>query len=446
MQRFLQCNGVKEDYFGPSLILRTFLQMMEVLPHGVSKSAGTAVDNTESDSVETIMVAEEDDEPFEDSFDESDDDIDYFDYESDPADIVRDTVAVEGKQSSRLTTQRKQRRRGNGPKYPEIVRTCRTNKCGCEKVFSTLQEKQQHYMEKRFFECKTCDPNIPFPSQKAFRKHRSEVHKVERVAKTSNSGVRSKPARKTKNPDGLYYCSATTMCKELFADIKSRDEHVRSVKHFKCDSCVVWFDTMKEFKTHRNEDPTCKSFTCPICQRNFQKETQTVKTTFKDHVLACENNRTFICDICGQSFNQERRLKKHRLVHTEVREQKRLLSSLNNQARSEALRKNPRNFSCDQCDRSYTTNQRLKFHKISAHGDGSKLKCPYCPKELMNGATLNNHIKRIHEKDSSPPKKKTSSNSKRGLPPDSLSSLLMDQYHQYNQSLLSQAFSSSHTN
>ena len=76
-------------------------------------------------------------------------------------------------------------------------------------------------------------------------------------------------------------------------------------------------------------------------------------------------------------------------MHTESREQKRLLNQLNNQARSEAIRKNPRRFNCESCNRSYTTNQKLKFHQLSAHGDGAKFACPYCPMMLMNPSTLN---------------------------------------------------------
>ena len=36
-------------------------------------------------------------------------------------------------------------------------------------------------------------------------------------------------------------------------------------------------------------------------------------------------------------------------------------------AQSESRRKNPRAFPCDQCDASYTTNQRLKFHVMRVH-------------------------------------------------------------------------------
>jgi len=115
---------------------------------------------------------------------------------------------------------------------------------------------------------------------------------------------------------------------------------------------------------------------------------------FRDHVETCQNLRNYICDICGFAVNHERQLQKHRQIHTEEGEQKRLLNELNRMAWAEARRKNPRCFSCDLCDRSYTTNQKLKFHKLSKHGTGPKLQCPYCPMLLINSRTLNvSHIR-----------------------------------------------------
>ena len=53
-----------------------------------------------------------------------------------------------------------------------------------------------------------------------------------------------------------------------------------------------------------------------------------------------------------------------------------------------ASRKNPRKFACNKCDRVYTTNQKLKFHILSAHGQGRQFQCPHCPMKLLNPATL----------------------------------------------------------
>ena len=125
----------------------------------------------------------------------------------------------------------------------------------------------------------------------------------------------------------------TKSCAMVFDTIQERDLHAKTLKHFKCESCVIDFETYTEWKDHRNFDKTCKALTCPSCGKNFQNESPKSRS-FKGHVTACQNLRNFVCDICAQSFNFAHHLKKHRLVHTELQEQKRLLSSLSQVSKS----------------------------------------------------------------------------------------------------------------
>ena len=63
--------------------------------------------------------------------------------------------------------------------------------------------------------------------------------------------------------------------------------------------------------------------------------------------MTCKQDKQFVCDKCGFRTHTARKLKSHQLVHTAEREQKRELSRLNNVARAEEKRINPRNFPCD---------------------------------------------------------------------------------------------------
>ena len=95
----------------------------------------------------------------------------------------------------------------------------------------------------------------------------------------------------------------------------------------------------------------------------------------------------FIIDNSVMEF--ELQVSKLTRSHSVEAEQKRLIYKLNNMARQEARRINPRNFPCDQCDRAYTTNQKLKFHKIAEHEGGSpRFPCPECDKVMRNPGTL----------------------------------------------------------
>ena len=61
---------------------------------------------------------------------------------------------------------------------------------------------------------------------------------------------------------------------------------------------------------------------------------------------------------------------------------------IHHKAHKEESRKHPRKFKCDECDRAYTTNQHLKNHKISEHGNGVRLQCPECPAQLKTPQSL----------------------------------------------------------
>ena len=99
---------------------------------------------------------------------------------------------------------------------------------------------------------------------------------------------------------------------------------------------------------------------------------QTVTHSLLDHVNACQDLRPFICDFCGAGFNQRSTWRAHvHRMHTEEGEQKRLLAAESRRKNCEFKRVNPRKFQCGSCDKSYTTNQKLRFHLLSHTGSQS---------------------------------------------------------------------------
>ena len=55
---------------------------------------------------------------------------------------------------------------------------------------------------------------------------------------------------------------------------------------------------------------------------------------------------------------------------------------------------NPSTFSCQQCEKSFSTSGNLKTHKEKVHGGGSPLPCPHCGKSFQY---MESHIKNVHE-------------------------------------------------
>merc|ERR1712131_2900 len=135
-------------------------------------------------------------------------------------------------------------------------------------------------------------------------------------------------------------CRITVNCSLQFDTIAKRDEHERTFQHFTCEHCNIGFWTWAEWQRHRNEDPNCKALNCPICDKSFRHIKQGYKKSkLKEHILNCENLQNFICDVCGKGFNIERSLIKHREIHTEKANEKRLIHQLNNLARSEGIKR-----------------------------------------------------------------------------------------------------------
>ena len=46
------------------------------------------------------------------------------------------------------------------PKHTALIRKCRVQKCGCDKVFDTIELKREHYKELGIWGCKKCNIRI----------------------------------------------------------------------------------------------------------------------------------------------------------------------------------------------------------------------------------------------------------------------------------------------
>merc|ERR1711935_407105 len=191
-------------------------------------------------------------------------------------------------------------------------------------------------------------------------------------------------------------------CADVFDTFDELNEHRELVPHFEGEPCKEKMKTAKELRKHR-ESMACKFWRCPNCQMSFQTPPDATATQkggrkrkLDTHINICTNQRPYVCDICGADFINKCELREHGKRHTVKGAQRREISRLNNLIRSEQRRVNPRAFKCDQCDQAYTTNQRLKFHKIRAHRNIT-FPCPHCTLQLATPATLRNHIRTIHE-------------------------------------------------
>ena len=138
-------------------------------------------------------------------------------------------------------------------------------------------------------------------------------------------------------------------CNEAFVDHKSLAEHLSCHNNFQCEKCKeVCLDGSSyedHMKNHHLE--TATSFKCNICEKCFD-----YKNALKIHLIK----------VHGRKINSSSTEKNHH---------------------------------CNQCPKTFVTNQGLKNHQTTC---GKLFKCHLCGKTFMELKTLKIHIKVIHEK------------------------------------------------
>lgn len=277
---------------------------------------------------------------------------------------IDENIKLERSESveNKVTTRIRSRNRNQvGPKE------CHVRKCGCRKVFESSAKRTAHYIEAKLFMCKDC--NKVFESGSMLTNHNQSLH------------------------GQLLKCRKTQSCGKTFKTGAERNKHETDVSHYKCEICDISYIRYKELQTHHKTE--CEPLICHVCKEEFRRDSKN-NTEFNNHILQCENLKSFICDICGLGFNLKKKLQTHQKLHSEQNTNKKLLSKLKNELLGESRRIKPRKFQCDLCEKSYTTNQKLKFHKLGAHTAVKQFECTYCDSKLTTPYSLSRHLK-FHE-------------------------------------------------
>jgi len=212
-----------------------------------------------------------------------------------------------------------------------------------------------------------------------------------------NANLFEEPSSDSKQEKKTWTCKKSVKCKKEFNDKKELQRHESTFKHFTCQPCDKHFTARRQLQEHQKADD-CAHLVCDKCGKNFKNMGPSKIGIFQDHIYACKNIRPFICEFCGDGFNQRSTWSCHiRRKHTVEGETKRQLGKDLQRAALESRRRNPRKFQCPECPQKYTTNQKLKYHRM-VHG-GVKIQCNSCLKLLSSPTALRSHMKTVHKKD-----------------------------------------------
>ncbi|KAK2165518.1 hypothetical protein LSH36_49g07093 [Paralvinella palmiformis] len=170
-------------------------------------------------------------------------------------------------------------------------------------------------------------------------------------------------------------------CKKLFRFEESLSLHKFSyhgmkseTKRFECELCDKRFSSWCLLKKHQRVHTLETPYQCQDCLQRFKWQTSLL-------THACLNKSgegtSLKCPDCGKIFNMQCLLKKHMVIHTNLRP-----------------------FKCDQCDKSFKMRETLKKHHRKVHwSDAEKRKyaekhgwiCPDCDKVSTSVRDFHRH-------------------------------------------------------
>ena len=229
------------------------------------------------------------------------------------------------------------------------------------KVYKTIKRLEDHYFVKHMTEwhryrCDQC-PKV-FAHKSAFD-HHVNLHHSEQ-----------------KN----HLCET---CGKSFGQVQSLEHHLKTTskcnKSLKlhCDICKIDFETLRPLIDHYEKEHDCPppnvQNVCPHCAKSYLS-----RGSLKSHILREHegNDRTKNymqkkpCPHCGKEL-KKRDLEEHIKVKHE----------------------NSTPFECDECNRKYGTETKLKTHKFNVH---QRVKCEICGHAVCNTFWLRRHMHSAH--------------------------------------------------
>lgn len=173
--------------------------------------------------------------------------------------------------------------------------------------------------------------------------------------------------------ENIYDC---TECQLTFDDRKAQKDHFRSVhKTFKCKKCRRVFASQYYLDEHaKDHDSNDTQQVCTYCGKTYA-----TIVNLNAHIDAVHKKRRFKCDLCEKSYSFKAALYKHRLLaHIEGKRHK-----------------------CPLCDYMGGSKSEIRLHHKNHHTSDRKnvdefCHCAECGISFVNTSTLKKHIYQQH--------------------------------------------------
>ena len=273
---------------------------------------------------------------------------------------------------------------------------------------ATVKDIQQHRQKdcqianrtdqnsKFFYWCLVCDPGVKFKLVKDLHYHQQDFHKdvvnlnfpVLTCPTCGSKVAKQVDFEKHMKKEGYYHTfSQCSFCPKRFDSWEQHQEHLtkfhNGVYRYSCGHCGInHFHTYNEFRHHKTtcrlskatqvltDYPDGKNVTCTLCHSKLPADQRSVKS----HMKESHSGIGIKCKICFDLYFSESALESHvKEVHM-------------------------KSFSCDKCEKSFSTGSKLRNHQKSHDPEASdNFICPQCGKSFKTKAVMSFHIKRVHE-------------------------------------------------
>ena len=124
--------------------------------------------------------------------------------------------------------------------------------------------------------------------------------------------------------------------------------------------CVRSFETLKR-KNTPEIIKIANVFKCPKCPFNSPSELAT-----NDHIFWAHNDSHHECYFCDLNFSNRVQMLKHERTHIQP-------------------------FYCPECQRTYSSKEKLEIHTVHAHSEDLPWACQYCKKRFSNQKLRDGH-------------------------------------------------------
>ena len=147
--------------------------------------------------------------------------------------------------------------------------------------------------------------------------------------------------------------------------------------HWRCKFCKfyqykLYPKTIKELKRREDKEKAWYKKVCPYCDKKFVEQSQVKKHVECEH----KQNSKIKCDECQKSFQSEQALNYHKLAQHTIDPQK--------------------SYSCHICNKKFLAKVNLDNHVKFKHSDSRKFECEHCNSKFKQKKTLNAHMLNIH--------------------------------------------------